>query len=250
MLYSPHPVSYTHLDDFRVIARSYRYPAPGEDGHDYGLDGLNANKRDLCINLKDPKGQEAFGKLLESANVFLTNNRVQALKKLGLDYETLHEKYPHLIHASILGYGEVGPLKDKPGFDYTAYFSRGGVALSIMEKDTAPGVPISGFGDFYAGIALASGILAALYRQTKTGEGERVTVSLLDTAVYGISWMMGAMEYGSVLPTSRKQTNSATATTYKTKDGRWLQLAMLQYDTCLLYTSPFCIHLLIPKVSP
>ncbi len=220
-------------DDFRVIARSYRYPAPGEDGHDYGLDGLNANKRDLCINLKDPKGQEAFGKLLESANVFLTNNRVQALKKLGLDYETLHEKYPHLIHASILGYGEVGPLKDKPGFDYTAYFSRGGVALSIMEKDTAPGVPISGFGDFYAGIALASGILAALYRQAKTGEGERVTVSLLDTAVYGISWMMGSMEYGSVLPTSRKQTNSATATTYKTKDGRWLQLAMLQYDTQL-----------------
>ncbi|WP_291236523.1 CoA transferase, partial [Frisingicoccus sp.] len=131
-------------DDFRVIARSYKYPAPGEDGHDYGLDGLNANKRDLCINLKDPKGQEAFGKLLASANVFLTNNRVQALKKLGLDYETLHEKYPHLIHASILGYGEVGPLKDKPGFDYTAYFSRGGVALSIMEKDTAPGVPISG----------------------------------------------------------------------------------------------------------
>lgn len=102
-----------------------------------------------------------------------------------------------------------------------------------MEKDTAPGVPISGFGDFYAGIALASGILAALYRQARTGEGERVTVSLLDTAVYGISWMMGAMEYGSILPTSRKQTNSATATTYKTKDGRWLQLAMLQYDTQL-----------------
>lgn len=220
-------------DDFRVISTSYKYPEEDPDGHNWALDGLNANKKDLCINLKDPKGKEAFYKLLSTADVFLTNNRVQALKKLGLDYDTLHEMFPGLIHASILGYGEDGPLKDKPGFDYTAYFSRGGIAMSIMEKGTAPGVPLSGFGDVYAGVALCSGINAALYKKAMTGEGERVTVSLLQTAIYGLSWLMGAQDYGYELPATRRHTNSATATTYLTKDGRWVQLAMLNYDVQL-----------------
>ena len=216
-------------DDLRAAQVSYNYPAE-TDEHSYGIDVQNANKKGLCLNLRTEEGKEAMLKLLATADVFLTNNRVQALKKMGLDWETLHEKFPRLIHASILGYGENGPLKDKPGFDYTAYFSRGGVASALMEKGTAPAVPVSGFGDDYAGIALSSGVCAALYRQAKTGAGERVTVSLLDTAAYGLNWMLGAKEYGSELPVSRKKTNSAVCTTYKTKDDRWIQLALIQYD--------------------
>lgn len=220
-------------DDLRTAARSYGYPYPGEDGIDSAFDVQNACKKGLCLDLKKPEAMEAFMKLLETADVFLTNNRVKALKKMGLDYETLHAKFPRLIHAGILGYGEEGPLKDKPGFDYTSYFSRGGISASIMEKGTKPAVPISGFGDNYAGIALATGILAALHHQQKTGEGERVTVCLYDCAIYGLGWMLGGIEYGSTLPASRKHTNSATGTTYMTKDGRWLQLAMLQYEKSL-----------------
>ena len=175
-------------DDLRAAQVSYNYPAE-TDEHSYGIDVQNANKKGLCLNLRTEEGKEAMLKLLATADVFLTNNRVQALKKMGLDWETLHEKFPRLIHASILGYGENGPLKDKPGFDYTA-----------------------------------------LYRQAKTGAGERVTVSLLDTAAYGLNWMLGAKEYGSELPVSRKKTNSAVCTTYKTKDDRWIQLALIQYD--------------------
>ena len=108
---------------------------------------------------------------------------------------------------SILGYGELGPLKDKPGFDYTAYFSRGGIANSLMEKGTSPAIPASGFGDNYAGIALSSGVCAALYRQQKTGLGERVTVSLLDTAIYGLNWLLGALtSVQKCLQQERKQT--------------------------------------------
>jgi crotonobetainyl-CoA:carnitine CoA-transferase CaiB-like acyl-CoA transferase len=220
-------------DDVRVVGPSYKYPAAQEGKDDPAMDAIDAVKKGLCLNLKDPEGHEAFMKLLETADVFLTNNRVQALKKMGLDYDTLHAKFPRLIHASILGYGEKGPLKDKPGFDYTSYFSRGGVAYSMMEKGTKPAVPISGFGDYYAGIALAAGTLGALVHQQKTGEGERVTVCLFDAAIYGLGWMMGGLEYGNTLPASRKHTNSPTATTYETKDGRWIQLAMLQYDKSL-----------------
>ena len=216
-------------DDLRKAQVSYFYPAE-TDTASYGMDVQNAGKKGLAINLKDPAGMEAFLKLLETADVFVTNNRVKALVKMGLDYETLHKKFPRLIHASILGYGELGPLKDKPGFDYTAYFSRGGIANSLMEKGTSPAIPASGFGDNYAGIALSSGVCAALYRQQKTGLGERVTVSLLDTAIYGLNWLLGASNFGSEMPSTRKKTNSAVCTTYKTKDGRWIQLALIQYD--------------------
>lgn len=216
-------------DDLRVAGRGYFYPVPDESG-DTAVNVQNFNKRDLAINLKDPKGMEAFLKLLATADVFITNNRVKALVKMGLDYDTLHKKFPRLIHASILGYGEAGPLKDKPGFDYTAYFARGGIANSLMEKGTSPCNAASGFGDNYAGITLSSGICAALYRQAKTGLGERVTVGLYDTAIYGLNWLLGASEYGSVMPMSRKHTNSAVCTTYKTKDDRWIQLAVIQYD--------------------
>ncbi|MBE5998315.1 MAG: CoA transferase [Eubacteriales bacterium] len=216
-------------DGFKPFSVSCNYPAYEEEGYYTGYDVMNFLKKGLCLNLKNPEAMEILKKLLATADIFLTNNRVQALKKMGLDYETLHKEFPRLIHASILGYGEKGPLKDKPGFDYTAFFSRGGVASSVMEKGTSPAVPVSGFGDNYAGLALTAGILAALYNQSRTGEGERVTVSLYDTAIYGISWMMGAVEYGNELPASRKHTNSAVATTYRTKEGRFLQLAMLDY---------------------
>jgi len=216
-------------DDLRIVGRNYFYPTPDENG-DTAMDVQNFNKKDIALNLKDPKGMEVLMKLLEDADVFLTNNRVKSLVKMGLDYDSLHAKFPRLIHASILGYGEEGPLKDKPGFDYTAYFARGGIANSLMEKGTSPCNAASGFGDNYAGIALSSGICAALYRQAKTGKGERVTVGLFDTAIYGLNWLMGAGEYGSEMPITRKHANSAVSTTYKTKDGRWLQLAVLQYD--------------------
>ncbi len=216
-------------DDLRAAQVSYFYPAETSE-YSFGMDVQNAGKKGLALNLKDPAGMEAMMKLLETADVFVTNNRVKALVKMGLDYDTLHKKFPRVIHASILGYGELGPLKDKPGFDYTAYFSRGGIANSLMEKGTSPAIPASGFGDNYAGIALSSGICAALYRQAKTGEGERVTVSLLDTAIYGLNWLLGASEFGSEMPSSRKKTNSAVCTTYKTKDDRWIQLALIQYD--------------------
>ena len=99
-------------DDLRQVALSYYYPQPDAEGHNAGFDVQNFNKKGLAINLKDPKGMEAFLKLLETADVFVTNNRVKSLVKMGLDYDTLHAKFPRLIHASILGYGEEGPIKD------------------------------------------------------------------------------------------------------------------------------------------
>lgn len=215
-------------DNLREVGGIYNSPATVNENPMFELE--NGNKKGICIDIKSEQGKEILEKLLKDADVFVTNVREQSLYKSGLSYDQLKDKYPGLIHAHILGYGEKGPLKDKPGFDYTAYFARGAVSMSLMEKGTSPANTNAGFGDHYAGISLAAGILAALFRKTKTGMGERVTTSLYHTAIFGMGLMITTAQYGNEMPLSRRTPNNPLGTTYKCKDDRWIQLALLAYN--------------------
>lgn len=215
-------------DAIRGMGGTFNAPMTDEENPMYELE--NGNKQGIAIDIKEEKGMEVLFKLLENADVFVTNIREQSLAKSGLSYHQLKERFPKLIHAHILGYGEEGPLKDKPGFDYTAYFARGGVSASLMEKGTSPANTAAGFGDHYAGMGLAAGVLAALYRQAKTGEGERVTLSLYHAALFGMGLMITTAQYGNEMPLSRRQPNNPLMTTYQCKDGKWIQLALIQYN--------------------
>ena len=215
-------------DAIRGMGGTFNAPMTDEENPMYELE--TGNKLGIAIDIKDEKGMEILFRLLENADVFVTNIREQSLAKSGLSYNQLKERFPKLIHAHILGYGEDGPLKDKPGFDYTAYFARGGVSMSLMEKGTSPANTAAGFGDHYAGMGLAAGILAALYRQAKTGQGERVTLSLYHAALFGMGLMITTSQYGNEMPLSRKVPNNPLMTTYQCKDGRWIQLALIQYN--------------------
>ena len=206
------------------------YSSPASDDENPWFENENFNKKSICINVKSAEGMEVFNKLLAEADVFVTNVRVQALTKLGLSYEQLKIKYPGLIFAQVLGYGEEGPLKDKPGFDYTSYFARGGVMNALMEKDTSPINVAAGFGDHYVGIGLAAGVCASLVKKAKTGTGEKVTVSLYHMGIYGIGCMIMSDQYGNKMPMSRLSPNSAVCNSYQCKDGKWIQLALIQYD--------------------
>ena len=215
-------------DAIRGMGGTFNAPMTDEENPMYELE--NGNKKGIAIDIKEEKGMEVLFKLLEEADVFVTNIREQSLAKSGLSYHQLKERFPKLIHAHILGYGEEGPLKDKPGFDYTAYFARGGVSASLMEKGTSPANTAAGFGDHYAGMGLAAGVLAALYRQAKTGQGERVTLSLYHAALFGMGLMITTAQYGNEMPLSRRQPNNPLMTTYQCKDGKWIQLALIQYN--------------------
>ena len=92
------------------------------------FDMQNLNKRFVSLNLRTPEGKEIMMKLLERADVLVTNYRIQALEGMGLSYEQLKDQFPRLIHAHVLGYGDKGPDKDRPGYDYTAFFSQIGRA--------------------------------------------------------------------------------------------------------------------------
>ena len=150
--------------------------------------------------------------------------------KKGIVVEEVKKRAPHIVYGHLLGYGDKGPAKDNPAFDYTAYFARGGVAMGLMEKGTSPANPVAGLGDHYAGMSLAAGIVSALYKKKETGKGERVTVSLFHTAVFGMGILVSAAHYGYKLPITRRQPPNPINTTFKCSDDKWIQIAFFQYD--------------------
>lgn len=203
---------------------------PGEDGANPTFDTTAMNKKLVALDLKKEEAKKILFRLLENADVVLTNFRTDALEKMGLTYEVLNEKFPRLIFAQILGYGEAGPEKDTPGYDYTAYGARGGFIGSLHQSDGEPVNAVTAFGDFQASVTLAAGILGAYIGRQKTGVGEKVTVSLHHTSVYMFNWAVMAAAYGNHYPKSRKSVNCPTINTYRGADGRWMQLCIPEYD--------------------
>lgn len=195
-----------------------------------GFELANANKKSVVVDMKTPEGKKIMDKLLQTANVFLTNNRTDALAKMGLDYETLSAKYPSLVWAQLGGYGEKGPLAKAPGFDIIAYWSMCGALSDFVEKDTAPLIAPIGFGDLGVGCTLAGAICAALYHQKQTGEGRKVVVSLFAHAVWQMGVILSTQPFGQdKYPKSRLET-TPLANTYRCSDGKWILISCLEYE--------------------
>ena len=216
-----------------------RYTAPSEGRPLDWLENTtweleNGNKRGISLNMKDPAGMEAFHKLLETADILITNWRIQALQKLKLDYESLKGKYPKLVYAICTGYGEKGPDKDLPGFDFTAFFARGGYLHSLHQGEDRPMNVVPGFGDHNVGMNLAAGILAALYHAKVTGKGEKVETSLFETAIFNMGMLVQASNYDGPArkyPIDARNGSTPTNNCFKTKDGRYIQLCTPDYNT-------------------
>lgn len=194
----------------------------------------NGNKRCISLNMKDPAGKKAFFKLLDTADVLITNWRVQALLRAGLDYETLKACYPKLVYAICTGYGEYGPDKDLPGFDFTAFFARGGYLDSLRQRGTVPMNVVPGLGDHNVGMNLAAGICAALLQAKVKGVGEKVETSLFESAIFNMGMMIQASNYEGIAQNYpidvRKAANPFNAA-WRTKDDRFIQTCMPDYNT-------------------
>ncbi|MDD7204229.1 MAG: CoA transferase [Coriobacteriales bacterium] len=211
-----------------------RYTAPNEgrpsDPHeDINFDLENGGKKGIVVDLRTDKGREVLFKLLDDADVFLTNWRPQALARKNLTYDDLKERYPSLVYASLTGYGEKGPDKDLPGFDYTAFFARSGWSGSLYQKGTVPSNLIPALGDHQGALALTVGVLAALFRAKTTGMGEKVSTNLLHTAVWVQSFQIQGAQYGNEFggvsyPFDRRDNQLPYQPAVQTKDGRFLQV--------------------------
>ena len=190
----------------------------------------NSNKRGLALNLKTQEGKDILDKLLATADVFISSYRTGALKRLGLDYESMEIKHPHIIWAQVNGFGDFGPSKDNAGFDTVAFWARSGAMLDIAEKNTSPINPPIGFGDATTSCSLAGGISAALYRKLKTGKGCKVMVSLFAQAIWNTSAEIVSTQYGDVYPKTRLNAVSPVIDSFRCKDDKWIFLSILEPD--------------------
>jgi crotonobetainyl-CoA:carnitine CoA-transferase CaiB-like acyl-CoA transferase len=144
---------------------------------------VNRNKRSLALNLKAPEGQAIFKKLAAEADVIVEGFRPGVMKRLGADYETIRALNPRIVYCSLSGFGQDGPYRDYPAHDMN-YLSLAGVLGLIGEADRKPAIPLNLVAD-YAGASLhgALGIMLALFARERTGRGQHVDVSYLDTTI-------------------------------------------------------------------
>ncbi|HEX7856139.1 MAG TPA: CaiB/BaiF CoA-transferase family protein [Sphingobium sp.] len=201
------------------------------DGREIGSVNLameqnNRNKKSLALDLKSEEGREAFLKVIETADVFLSSIRPQALKKLRLDIDDLRARNPRLIYVRCNGLGFKGAESHKPGFDASAFWARGGACYAFTRPGQQPTSPRPAFGDHSGGMAVAFGIASALFKRAMTGEPSVVETSLLSTAV----WMLSSDITYSQMPHYKMHgavTRVALKYAYTTRDERIIQFMLL-----------------------
>ncbi len=149
---------------------------------------INRNKKSIVINLKSPEGRQVLYDLVAKSDVVYDNYRPGVLERLQIDYETLKKYNPKIICCSISTYGYNGPYRDRPGYDLIVQAVSGGMSIT-GEPGGSPvraGIPL---GDLVGGLLGVHGVLAAYIHRQKTGEGQRLEVSLLDGQVYLLTYI-------------------------------------------------------------
>lgn len=225
-------------ESYRTMGRLFHLPF-AEDNN-YVFTPYNVNKKSVCLNLKNEDGRDAFLKLLETADVFLTNTREMALEKLGVGFDTLKERFPKLIIGSVNGFGTKGAGKDRPGYDATSFWSPSGAIQEWGFRDSKIMKPFYGFGDAVAASHLSTGIASALYAREKSGKGEVVRVSLLATGLWNNVCGLLRYQAGHKFPKSYYEPVLPLDNFYLTKDGKWFLSSEERWDLrCKAYFDLF-----------
>ncbi len=146
----------------------------------------NRNKRSVTIDMANPDGAAIIKELAKSCDILIENFKVGGLARYGLSYGDLKDDYPGLIYCSISGFGQTGPNKDKPGYDFMAQ-GVGGIMSLTGEPDGSPMKTAVGIADVMCGMYASSAILAAVHHRTSTGEGQYIDIALADSQV---AWLI------------------------------------------------------------
>jgi formyl-CoA transferase len=156
-------------------------PGGPRDGPDF--QNLHRNKRSLALDLKAPAGLAAFKRMVEKADVVVENFRPEVKTRLGIDYPSLRKINKRLVYASISGFGQSGPYRDRPGFDQIAQGMGGLMSVTGLpgQGPMRAGIPVA---DLSAGLFCALGILVALLEREQSGEGQCIETSLLEAQIF------------------------------------------------------------------
>jgi crotonobetainyl-CoA:carnitine CoA-transferase CaiB-like acyl-CoA transferase len=233
-----HPVT---GDPQRGLMTSGFFPNTG--GVNFMMEQSNRGKRSVGIDLAHPDGLAALMRLVETADVFLTNFLPAARRRLGIDVEHIRAVNPTIVYVRGHGHGARGPDVEKGGYDAASFWSRGGIAHAITPQGAAaPIMQRAALGDSAGAMTIAGGIAAALFRRERTGEAAVVDVSLLGTAMWILApdIVLTKLTDQEMPVFGRTMAPNPIVNSYKTKDGRWVFLNMLQPDK---FWPDLCKHL-------
>jgi crotonobetainyl-CoA:carnitine CoA-transferase CaiB-like acyl-CoA transferase len=190
------------------------------------------NKKSVALDLGQHEGREALLRLVRTADVFVTNYQQKLLEKFRLTWDDLAPVNSRLVYAHLTGYGDAGADADAPAFDALAYWARSGLMMSVTGADGTPGGPRPGMGDHPTAMSLFGAIMLGLYRRERTGQGSRVTTSLLASGAWANGCDIQAKLLGAVFPQRGAGGNPPNPLTaaYQTGDGKLFLLVLIDPD--------------------
>jgi crotonobetainyl-CoA:carnitine CoA-transferase CaiB-like acyl-CoA transferase len=210
----------------------------------YELD--NRNKRSVTVDLRRPEGVAFAMRIIEHADVFVTNLRSETLARMRMDYASMAARNPRLVYATLNGYGHRGPDHNRPAFDYAAAWARSGLMHTVAEPGEAPPAQRPGMIDHAAGLSLAGAISAALLQRERSNRGCEVRISLFQMGLWmnATDLAIGLLAGKSPGQESRSERQNPLWNSYQCKDGRWIYFVMIQSDR---HWADFCAALDRPQ---
>jgi crotonobetainyl-CoA:carnitine CoA-transferase CaiB-like acyl-CoA transferase len=192
----------------------------GGERHGPDFQNLHRNKRSMSLNLKSPEGVAILKRLVQGADVLVENYRPDVKFRLGIDYETLRSANPRLVYASISGFGQNGPYRERPGFDQIAQGMGGLMSITGLQGQgpVRVGIPVA---DLTAGIFCAMGILVALLEREQSGEGQWVQSNLLAAQIAMLDFQAARWTIGHEVPEQAGNDHPTSIPTgvFPTSDG-------------------------------
>lgn len=238
------PVAATILSDFGAQVIKVEPPLAGDGYRNFAMMASsptsdvnytwhmdNRNKRSLSLNLKTEEGRGILRRLVSECDIYITNTPHPMRREWSLTWEDLSAVNPRLIYASLTAYGELGPERDREGFDLVAYWARSGLMDLVRAPGAAPAPALPGMGDHPTAISLYASILMAIMKRQQTGEGSHVHTSLLANGMWSASCIaQGAFAQADFTLYHHLSDHLFTRLLYEAADGRWLQFSMVRTD--------------------
>ena len=210
----------------------------------------NRGKRSVGLNIASESGRELLYRLVETADVFVTNYLPDVRQRLGIEVAQIRARNPKVVYVRGSGNGQAGPEASRGGFDSATYWARAGIANALAEPDHAWPIGVRpGFGDLMGGLALAGGIAAALLKRERTGLPSEVDVSLLGLGLWNLGPDIASARMFEHLPRpafDRDAVGNPLVGFYPTADGRFVSLMLFQDQR---YWPDLCAHLGRPELT-
>jgi crotonobetainyl-CoA:carnitine CoA-transferase CaiB-like acyl-CoA transferase len=192
----------------------------------------NRGKRSVCLNMEHPDALAIAQRLIHECDVFVSNMRPRVLEQFGIGYDAVRVQNPRIVYCQVTGQGPDSPEANRAAYDIGGFWSRAGIGASLVPEGGPIPQQRGGMGDHMTGLSGAAAVSAALFARERTGEGQRVAVSLVRTGVYMMGWDFALeMRLGvKTKPYDRYGAPNPIINCFQTKDDRWIWLLLLQGD--------------------